>query len=1269
VRAIGQSVVSLGADEHRRQHKVHFLDGSFISAQQLFPLQLMKTLHPICLSFFLLGATEFVNAAPTTATSQAASATQSVPSPTPYAVTKQDGSSRVWEWMTYEKSPSGRIVPKKHSYTELATGLNYLKNGQWTASKEKIDVLPQGGAEAIQGQHQVYFPGNINTGVIKVVTPDGKPMESRPLAIFYDDGNNTVALAVLTNSIGVLVGSNEVVYPNAFSGLKADLRYTYKKVGFEQDIVLQQQPHPPEYYGLDPAKTRLQVLTEYIGTADPVQKASAVNQEDGLSDTTLTFGQMKMVPGKAFAVGNSNPARPQTGGVAVYKSWQHIAGRTFLVEELPVRKIAAQLEQLPLQASADTTASPANFILQKVSPTRLLPTTRLADADVKPVQLARANVNYNSGVVLDYVAEDNTTQTNFTFQGETTYLLDGEFDLWGTTTFEGGTVIKYDYNGYVIIEPGGTVNCETAPYLPVVFTSLNDNTVGESMSGSGDSYYTGTPSYADDYEVFFPETSVTLSNFRFSYANQIIFIWGSVANFTLRDCQFANVYNILINDSGCPFQFYNVLVDQVVNNYLITAYYSGNGTIENMTLDCPNGLSGLVTGSCSLALTNCLITKPDGGGGTYVSTNGTSWSDMSVPIYQTVGGGSYYLAAGSPYRDAGTTAIDPTLLTDIATKTTYPPLVYSNTTISVATTFSPQAQRDTDIPDLGYHYDPLDYVFGGTYVYSNITFSAGTAVGWFNGGYYPGIGIILESANASFNGTATAPCVFARNDMVQEGGNGNWTVESWLGGIVGYGGNYTLATAPTVDMQFTRCFERSAEGNFLRDAGDGTLQVVRATDSEFYLGGIGGYLMDLGFTNCLFVRSRIGTTCDCSPSIAMRNCTMWNGILFAEHWGGATWPVWIVNCAFDNTDLSDMDDYSGGNTNITYCDFNAFVTNAYRLPVLGAHDVIVAPGFNWQSSWLGNYYLPAGSPLIDAGNTTADQVGLYHFTTQVSQVPETNSIVDIGYHYVAVGPDTSGMVGYWPLDEGTGTVAHDESGYGDNGTLESSPAWTSGRIGPSALSFDGTSYVTVSDSTPLEVGGSGADFSVSYWLYLKAGYTGNWRNLMHKGNSDYDRTFGMWMLPSDNRMHFTIGTTANWNEYGFSTAQVPLNQWVHVAYVKAGNQLQLYLNGALDSAITLAGTSVNNNGPIYFGKDPWYQGVDCDLDDIRIYSRALSASDVASLAAGTLAPLDTNGDGIPDYLEDANGNGVVDTGEQSWLISPFNGLSTGNGLQVFTPLK
>ena len=49
-------------------------------------------------------------------------------------------------------------------------------------------------------------------------------------------------------------------------------------------------------------------------------------------------------------------------------------------------------------------------------------------------------------------------------------------------------------------------------------------------------------------------------------------------------------------------------------------------------------------------------------------------------------------------------------------------------------------------------------------------------------------------------------------------------------------------------------------------------------------------------------------------------------------------------------------------------------------------------------------------------------------------------------------------------------------------------------------------------------------------------------------------------------------------------------------------------------------------------------------------------------------PLDTSGDGVPDYLADVNGNNSGGTGSWSNYVSP-NGLAVPSGLTLFTPLK
>ena len=187
-----------------------------------------------------------------------------------YAVVDRGANHRVWQRTTYQVTPDGRTVPHLQQYTELATSLHYWKDGQWVESKEEINILPDGRAAATNGQHQVYFPVDIYQGVIVLVTPDGKQLTSRPLCLSYDDGTKTVLIAELKHSVGQLVAPNQVIYPDAFTDFKADLLYTYTKAGFEQFIILQEQPLTPESYGLNPATARLQVLTEFLNPPQPM---------------------------------------------------------------------------------------------------------------------------------------------------------------------------------------------------------------------------------------------------------------------------------------------------------------------------------------------------------------------------------------------------------------------------------------------------------------------------------------------------------------------------------------------------------------------------------------------------------------------------------------------------------------------------------------------------------------------------------------------------------------------------------------------------------------------------------------------------------------------------------------------------------------------------------------------------------------------------------------------------------------------------------------
>src|SRR5580704_9589195 len=163
------------------------------------------------------------------------------------------------------------------------------------------------------------------------------------------------------DSIGLLLSSsNQVLYTNAFTDFEADVRYTHRRNGFEQDVILRSQPPFPATYGLNPQTTLLQIWTEFLNppepplsptqVAAPIHNRGAVGQQT-LFDESIDFGAMQIGRGSAFSIqGQTN----QFGAVPVGKKWVQAQGRTFLVEEVLLNSVAQDLETLPATRSKGT---------------------------------------------------------------------------------------------------------------------------------------------------------------------------------------------------------------------------------------------------------------------------------------------------------------------------------------------------------------------------------------------------------------------------------------------------------------------------------------------------------------------------------------------------------------------------------------------------------------------------------------------------------------------------------------------------------------------------------------------------------------------------------------------------------------------------------------------------------------------------------------------------------------------------------------------------
>ena len=918
------------------------------------------------------------------------STTPNLPHDADYAVVERGANHRVWEKTTYETTADGKIYPQKHRYTELATGLHYRQNGQWVESQEVIEPYSTG-AVARQGQHQVIFANNINSaGAIDEQTPDGKRLRSNVIGLIYYDkaSGNAVLIARLQDSQGQLVSANQVLYQNAFEGVHADIQYSYSRSGFEQDVILRDQLPTPESYGLVSATTELEVCTEFLSPPD-ASVTGTETVESGLeTDENINWGATHFGQGKAFSLGSQNFA------AKVAKRYTTIEGRHFLLEKVLVRDIQPALSNLPHQSS--NTRRLPNLASKKL----YLPKTPPLLTEARPIRLARMN-RPEPGYVLDYVTI-NATYTNYTFQGDTTYYVTGPLYLYGTTVIEGETVIKAGLaTTNVALNINGPLACNTGPYRPAVFTAKDDNTVGEYISGSS-----GFPSgYYGRAALYFNQAvsgvSFDLHDVRISYFGNGVIKYANPSALMgqVRNSQFCNIGSAALYGNSGDTGYFNVENVLIIKAGL--AFSNSTFYVQQATLDKIGSLGGTNT---AIAITNSLLVSVTNWGVSFTSVNNATNSSSSA-VFQAAGAGWHYLATNSPYRSVGTTNIDRLLLADFGRKTTYPPLVCSNVAMYVATNYSPVVPRDTNTaPDLGYHYDVLDYAFGGVRAYSNLTFNAGTAVGWFElpGSGGPGYGIsIYDHVLASFNGLATAPCVFARYSSVQEGGNGLWQDQGYLAGVAGQSlsGGYSMnpTNAAQAIASFTHFTALAHSPNHFREYN--ALLKVTANNCEFWGGSMGGYWEYYNLTNCLFDRMPLAIVGGNYALMTLRNCTMHGAYISLASAG--TWPVRIENCAFDGTDLSGVGSLTGGAPYLQYCDYNAIVTNLTTLPATGGHNLTVT-NYNWQSSWLGNYYLPPNSPLIDQGSATAAEMGLYQFTTQTNQVKEHITLVDIGYHYVAV---------------------------------------------------------------------------------------------------------------------------------------------------------------------------------------------------------------------------------------------------------------------------
>jgi hypothetical protein len=223
----------------------------------------------------------------------------------------------------------------------------------------------------------------------------------------------------------------------------------------------------------------------------------------------------------------------------------------------------------------------------------------------------------------------------------------------------------------------------------------------------------------------------------------------------------------------------------------------------------------------------------------------------------------------------------------------------------------------------------------------------------------------------------------------------------------------------------------------------------------------------------------------------------------------------------------------------------------------------------------------------------------------------------------------NGLVAYWKLNDATGTIAHDSSGDGYNGTLTNGPTWTTGKLG-GALSFNASNFNYITLGNIASFGGMSA-MTISGWV--KSTSTDE-EHIIDKSLCEAAPNTGSWELLFGSDVHgpgipefvlyppSTFATTIE-NDSG---PVVNDGQWHLVTGTANGTDMDLYVDGVLVatqewSLPIYAGTQAVEIGGHCNGSGYYLNG---QLDDVRVYNRALNASEIQALYNQTVYLQQTN---------------------------------------------
>lgn len=222
-----------------------------------------------------------------------------------------------------------------------------------------------------------------------------------------------------------------------------------------------------------------------------------------------------------------------------------------------------------------------------------------------------------------------------------------------------------------------------------------------------------------------------------------------------------------------------------------------------------------------------------------------------------------------------------------------------------------------------------------------------------------------------------------------------------------------------------------------------------------------------------------------------------------------------------------------------------------------------------------------------------------------------------------LGGGADGLLGYWPLNQTSGSSVPNSAPGGAAGTAFNGFAWVNDATRGNVLQFDGNDAYADLGSAAIPQMTLANDFTWSFW----ANMTSNIGSSVAVGNryspsgSDWSPREFIKFTPQVFEFH--RNDTGEDVDY----PDMPVGTWVYHTIVKHGAQLTYYRNGVAGNTRTIT-QGLNHPQPLYLGGDKTNENWSGRLDDVAVWNRALTTAQVNALSNGSATPLNVTSAGV-----------------------------------------